>query len=116
MANVSFPITIKERFDFPVDITISGLYSISISVRVKSAKQINATDDEDLQIEIDKRKFREIPLLDKPRYKNISPAFNGSKLKGLKKTVIFFMWLEKGSRIVSLIPDHSARVENINIA
>ncbi len=69
-----------------------------------------------MQIEIDGRKFREIPLLDKPRYKDISPAFNGSKLKGLKKTVIFFMWLEKGSRIVSLIPDHSARVENINIA
>ncbi len=110
--NIDFPITIKEQFDYAIDITASGLYSISISARVKSGKQINSADDEDLQIEIDGRKFREIPPLDKPQYKNIPPAFNGSKLKGLKKTAVFFIWLEKGSHIISLIPDHSARVEN----
>lgn len=115
MANVNFPITIKERFNYPVTVDIAGLYSISISARVKSAKQINGSDDEDLQIEIDCKKFREIPPLNKPQYKNIPPAFNGGKLQGLKKTVVFFIWLEKGSHIVSLIPDHSAIIENVMV-
>ncbi len=113
--NINFPTTIKEKFDYSVDIDITGLYAISISARVKSGKQINTSDDEDLQIEIDGKKFREILPIDKPQYKNIPPAFNGSKLKNLKKTVIFFIWLEKGSHTILLIPDCSAYIENIDI-
>lgn len=44
--NINFPRTIKEQFDYLANIVVSGLYSISISARVKSAKQINSTDDE----------------------------------------------------------------------
>lgn len=112
---LNFPLAIKEKMDYFFDADSSGLYAISISARVKSAGQINGTDDEDLQIEIDNRKFREIPEIDKPQYKDIAPAFNGSKLKGVKKTVMFFIWFEKGSHNVSLIPDNSALVDDVSI-
>lgn len=112
---LEFPLAIKEKLDYSFDVAISGLYSISISARAKSAKQINSSDDEDLQVEIDERKFSKIPQGDKPQYKDIAPAFNGSKLKGLKKTVMFFMWLDAGLHIVSFFPDNSAFVENLNI-
>jgi len=116
--NINFPKTIKEKLDYSVNVDATGLYSISISARVKSKKQTDTSDDEDLQIEIDGKKFREIPPVDKPQYKNIPPAFNGSKLKNLKKTVIFFIWLEKGLHTISLIPDipdRSGYIENIDI-
>src|SRR4030042_2575878 len=144
---LNFPLAIKEKLDYSFDADSSGSYAISITARVKSAGQINGSDDEDLQIKIDpapfrrnceaididniskfmettispkrcgvdERKFREIPAVDKPQYKDIAPAFNGSKLKGLKKTVIFFIWLEKGAHNVSLIPDNSALVEDVSI-
>lgn len=74
----------------------SGLYLIEISAIVKNEKQLGGTDDEDLKIEIDKRKFP-------------TPAsFSGGTSKGLKKRIYFILLLNAGKHTVSLIPDISA--------
>jgi len=70
---------------------------------------------EDLKVEIDKAPLREIPPLKNIQLFNIPPSFNGSKLKGLKKTVIFLTVLNKGRHFINLIPKDSAFIEEIKI-
>ena len=66
-------------------------------------------------MEINGLHFREIPPEKRKQLFNIPSAFNGSKLKGLKKTVVFFTVLTKGKNVVSLIPKGSAFIEDIKI-
>lgn len=72
----------------------SSRHLISITARVKSKKQISAsaTDDEDLTIELDGKKF---PTLTDPRRVIDSPAsFSGGALHNLSKTVCFVAYLD----------------------
>lgn len=46
---------------------------------------------------------------------NIPASWNGTKLKGLKKTVVFILWLEKGNHKIAFIPDKGAKLENLEI-
>jgi len=70
---------------------------------------------EDLRVEINKSAYREIPPRKNIQLFNIPPSFNGSKLKGLKKTVVFLTVLNKGSHVVNLIPKDTAFIEEIRI-
>lgn len=106
---------IVKKLDYPFEISSYGLYTIFVSARCRSAQQRKSSDDEDLRIEIDTRKFREMPPQDKPQYLNIPPAWNGSKLKNLKQTVIFLIALNPGQHTISLIPDESATLEEIKV-
>lgn len=93
----------------------SGLAAIAISARCKSKKQLKSNIDEDLRIEINGLQCREA---DHNKYKqlfNVPSAFNGSKLKGLKKTVVFLTILTKGKHAVGLIPKKSAFVESTGV-
>lgn len=106
---------ITESYNHVINISKSGLVAIFISGRCKSKKQIKSKIDENLRIEINTSKFREIPPEKNIQLFNIPPAFNGSKLKGLKKTIVFLTVLEKGENLISLIPKNSAFIEDIEI-
>ena len=93
----------------------SGMAAIFVSARCKSKNQIKSNRDEDLRIEIQGVGFREIPPEKNVQQYNIPPSFNGSKQKGLKKTVVFFAMLKKGENTIDLIPRPSAFVEEITV-
>lgn len=93
----------------------SGLVAISVSARCKSKKQLKSNIDEDLRVEINGIGFREIPLEKNVQQYNIPCSFNGSLLRGLKKTVTFLTVLGEGEHEISLIPRGSAFVEEIEI-
>lgn len=102
---------IIKPFDYKFNIKQSGFYSISISASCRSGAILGLFGGEDLRLEIDGIKLREIPAKDKPQYKDIPPAWNGTKLKGLFKTVIFILHLEQGGHIIKFIPYRGATTE-----
>lgn len=109
------PLKITKPFDYSFTTSQPELYAIFVLARCKSKKQIKSNVDEDLRVEINGLKFREIPPEKNKQLFNIPASFNGSKLKGLKKTVVFLTVLTKGNHIVSLIPKNSAYIEEIKI-
>ena len=106
---------ITKEYKHDINISKSGLVAIFISARCKSKKQINANLDEDLRVEINNAVFREIPPQKNIQLYNIPSAFNGSKLKGAKKTVVFLTVLEKGKNIINLVPKNNAFIEKIKV-
>lgn len=100
-----------EKLDFIVK--NKGVYLIQVSARTRNEKQLAGTDDEDLRIEIDNRKFPQ--LTNSERYFDSPAAFSGGTSKGLTKTVFFVLWLETGPHHVSLIPDLSATFVNTDV-
>lgn len=106
---------IKEKFDYGFEVEKEGLHLIKISARARSQKQIsdNATDDDDLRIEINGRKF---PKLDNSqRYLDSPAAFSGGQLHNLKKTIYFLINLSKGIHTISFIPDNEPYLEELSI-
>ncbi len=103
-----FPKKIADITTIPFSIDKSGLYNIIITARTQSSKQ-------DLRIEIDALNLREIPAKDKPQYNNIPSAWNGTELKGLAKTIIFILKLNKGEHTVKFIPNQGAFIDEYKI-
>lgn len=104
---------IEKIFNYPFQISKEDLYLIEISARARSERQIGEeeTDDDDLRIEINSRKF---PQLNNPtRYFDSPAAFNGGRLHNCKKTVIFLHQLSKGNHTLTLIPDREPFLEEI---
>lgn len=102
-----FPKKISGKYVITFSVDQSGLYKITITASCEK--------DQDLRVEIAGIKLREIPAEEKPQYMNIPPAWNGSQLKGLKKTVIFILKLDKGNHTVTFISNNGAVIENFNI-
>lgn len=98
-------------FEYKFNIQQSGLYSIIVTASCKSGKIMGLFGGEDLRAEIDGIKLREIPAKNKPQYKDIPPAWNGSRLKGLSKIVIFIVRIEQGDRTIKFIPYRGAIIE-----
>lgn len=74
---------IHKPYNHSFVIQKSGLVGIFLSSRCKSKQQLNARFDENLRIEIDALRFREI-LPDKyVQLFNVPAACNGATLKGL---------------------------------
>jgi hypothetical protein len=115
MIKQKFNKRIQENFDYEFEVSKRGLYSISITARCCSGKQIKQRGGEDLRIEIDNQSFREIPSEKNTQLYNIPPAWNGTKLEGLKKTVVFVLWLEKGNHKITFIPNKGAFLEDLEI-
>lgn len=104
---------IDKTYDMPLTVKSDGIYSIRVVAKTKDEKQLGGTDDEDLRIEIDTRKF---PQFNNPEKYSDSPAsFSGGTLKGLKKTVYFILRLNAGKHTISFIPDISATFLGIEI-
>lgn len=105
------PVSKSLLLKFSVD--NSQWYLITISARVKDEKQLNSTDDEDLQIEIDGKKF---PLLtNKQRYKDSPAAFSGGKSHDKLQTNFYILKLDSTEHAITLISDREALVETVNI-
>lgn len=106
---------INKQYNHTFNIDKSGLVAVFVSARCRCKKQIRSNIDEDLRIEINGMKFREIPPQKYIQVFNIPAAWNGSDLRGLKKTIVFLTVLNKGDHIVSLIPKNSAFIEEIKV-
>ena len=102
---------ITQPYDYKIKVAKTGLATIFVTARCMSGEQIGKRGGEDLRIEIDDLKLREVPAKDKPQYKDIPPSWNGTKLKELKKTVIFILWLNKGEHAIKFIPYQGAVIE-----
>lgn len=107
----------KRKIEKQEDITFSlkhlGIYVVEVSARAKGEKQLGKTDDEDLRIDIDKRRFPQ--LGNSERYFDSPASLSGGQLKDLKKSVYFLLWLNQGKHTLSLIPDSSATLEKIRV-
>jgi len=87
-----------------------GLYAVSITARCQSGKLLGLRGGENLRVEIDDIQLREVPSEDKPQYVDIPPTWNGTELKGLAKTVIFILALDKGDHTLKFVPTPSATI------
>jgi len=92
-----------------------GLYAVSITARCQSGKLLGLRGGENLRVEIDDIQLREVPSEDKPQYVDIPPTWNGTELKGLAKTVIFILALDKGDHTLKFVPTPSATIETYTI-
>jgi len=99
---MSTNITKQTVIDFEVD--SFGLYTIEITARCKK--------DNDLKVEIDDIRFREIPPEKNIQSYNISPSWNGTNLKGLNKTIYFILTLNKGNHALTFTPKNNAVIES----
>ncbi|OGI28995.1 MAG: hypothetical protein A2288_01090 [Candidatus Moranbacteria bacterium RIFOXYA12_FULL_44_15] len=83
-----------------------GLYAISITVSCENGH--------DLKVEIDEKLFREIPAAENVQTYNIPPAWNSAEIRGLKKTVVFLLKLNRGKHTVKFFPKTEATAEDFN--
>lgn len=113
--SVKLPQDITQPLDIPFSISNFGLYVIKVTARCKSGNLFELQGGQDLRIEIDDIKFREVPAKDKPQYNNTPPAWNGAELKGLAKTVFFILPLNKGNHILKCIATGGSRIELFEI-
>lgn len=107
---------ISQSLDYEFTTEKAGIYMIEIQARAHGEKQISpsATDDDDLKVEIDYRKF---PLLTNLlRYSDSPAAFSGGKLHGKKKSVIFLLTLSAGKHKITLVPDNKPTLETIKVS
>src|SRR3989338_4184541 len=107
----SYPQTITKVTGYSFAVDRDGLYRIAVAARCRSGKQSGERGGEDLRVEIDGIKLREIPPKDKPQYYDIPSAWNGTELKGLSKTVTIILRLNKGAHILVFVPRPRATIE-----
>ncbi|PJE57692.1 MAG: hypothetical protein COU82_00535 [Candidatus Portnoybacteria bacterium CG10_big_fil_rev_8_21_14_0_10_38_18] len=106
---------ITQQYNHSFEVFKPGLVATFISARCRSRKQLNSNKDEDLRVEINGLQFREIPPEKRTQLFNIPASWNGSKLRGLKKTIVFLTVLNKGEHIISLVSQDSAFMEDIKV-
>lgn len=106
---------ITQQYNHSFKISKAGLVAISISARCKPRKQLNSNRDEDLRVEISGLQFREVPPEKNIQLFNIPASWNGTKLKGLKKTIVFLIVLSKGEHILRFVPRNSAFIEDVKV-
>lgn len=109
---------IKENFDYEFEIEEDGLYVIEIIASCKSWRQnlikfISFFKDDDLAVKIDNIEFPK--LNSKKGLFDGEAAWNGNNLKGLKKTDIFLIKLEKGNHAIHFLIDQEPYLESVNI-
>lgn len=114
--------TLKGPFSFPFETDNSGVYLIEITASAKNKKQnvypswawslplpvrsVPGHDDDDLYIRLDERIFSKKTL-------NSPVAWSGASLSNSEKTVIFVIFLEKGSRIITFFPEETPTLKRI---
>lgn len=104
---------IRKEEIVPFVIKEKGFYLVVISARCKSEKQLGGTDDEDLRVEIDGRKFPQ--LMNPQRYLDSPAAFSGSRLKGALQTIYYFVRLGAGGHTLTLLSDEGAFLEEVDV-
>jgi hypothetical protein len=96
-----------------------GKYVIAITALCKNAKQNHSHDDDDLRIVIDDYEFGKYEIhADKVSWKGFGTAssFDGASLKGFKKTIYFFLELQKGRHNITFIADENPIIKEITVS
>ena len=109
------PQKITEPFRFQFKVGRAGLVAIFLAARCKSKQQLDWESAEELRVELNGLRFRELPPERNIQLFNIPPACNGSKLKGRTQTTIFLTVLDAGEHILGLIPRNGALIEDIQV-
>lgn len=93
------------------------LYAIFISARAKSEKQRGdkESDDADLTFAINNTKLSYFSKGHKIMYKDTPFAFSGGQLHNRKKTIVIFVYLQKGENKITLLPENEPQLEDIKI-
>ena len=107
--------TLHRPFSHKFAVARAGLVAVILRARCRSKNQTSGKTDENLRVEINGLRFREIPPEKYVQLFNIPAACNGAELKGLLKTTVFFTILEQGEHILNLIPQPSATIEHIEV-
>ncbi|MFH1192523.1 MAG: hypothetical protein V1655_03545 [bacterium] len=102
---------IKEQFKYKFTADKDGVYSILIKASCKKGKFFGLFGGEDLRVEVDGIKFREMSVENNPQYYDIPTAWNGTELKGLSKTVIFILDFKVGTHEIKFIPKRGAVID-----
>jgi len=111
---------IKEKeFIFNFQIEKQGIYAIEITGSAKSWFQnlVNLRSffkDDDLTLRIDNIEFPKRGLKQRRLFDG-EVAWNGNNLKGLKKTDLFLINLEKGKHALEFLADQSPKIHSIRI-
>lgn len=108
---------IENNYEYGFDISEDGIYLIEIIASAKSWIQnllkIKFGDD-DLAVKIDNIEFSK---LNKRRgLFDGEAAWNGNNLKGLLKTGVFIVFLNKGNHIVKFLTDKKPELKSIKIS
>lgn len=109
---------IKKEFDYTFEVEQSGIYAIIVSARAKSwfqniRKFISFFSDDNLALKINGTGF---PKLSGERGNFDGEAsWNGNKLKGLRQTNLFVVYLEKREQNLRFISKGSPTLESIEI-
>ena len=105
-----FPKKITSDFTHTTSITQPGLYAIFITASCKGKGILGLQKEQNLRVEINDLQFREIPPEKNVQLFKIPPAWNGTELRGLSKTVVFIQYLPVGDCTVKFIPNPEATV------
>lgn len=105
-----YPRNIREALTFQFSAEEEGLYAVGVSARCRSGAQFGRYGGEDLRVEIDGMKLREEPPTARAQFFNVPPAWNGTKLQGLAKTVIFVLRLSAGEHKLVFVPYRGAEI------
>ncbi len=107
----SFPQKVTTDFSHTIAIKQFGLYAISITARCQAKRFFGLWKEQNLRVEINGKQFREIPPEKNTQLFNIPPAWNGVELRGLSKTVVFFLPLNVEDYTFKFFADREALIE-----
>jgi len=86
-----FPIKITKSLSHTISVEQFGLYAVSITARCQGKRFFGLGKEQNLRLEINGIQFREIPPEKNIQLWNIPPAWNGTELRGLSKTITFIL-------------------------
>lgn len=107
----SFPQKVTIKLSHVVSITKFGVYAISITARCQGRWFLGLRKEQNLRLEINGRQFREIPPEKNTQLFKIPPAWNGTDLKGLSKTITYILPLNVEDYTFTFFADPEAIIE-----
>ena len=107
----SFPQKVIKKISHNISITEFGVYAISITARCQGKDFLGIRKEQNLRVEINDRQFREIPPEKNIQLWKIPVAWNGTKLKGLSKTVVLILPLNVEDYVFNFFADSEAVIE-----
>lgn len=107
----SFPQKVTSGFSHTISIKQFGLYAISITARCQGKRFFGLWKEQNLRLEINGRQLREIPPEKNIQLFNIPPAWNGTELRGLSKTVVFILPLNVEDYTCTFFAEPEATIE-----
>lgn len=106
---------ISQNYNFSFQVNNPGLVAVIVSARCRSRGQTGLSIDEDLRLQLNGLAFGKITSQKNIQLFNVPAAFNGSCLKGGKKTVVFFTSLNKGEHQLDFFSKNATAIEEIRV-